>query len=452
MSFNIGLTGLNAASADLKVTGNNIANSGTVGFKESRAEFANLFVQSYGSISKTAIGSGARLAATPQQFTQGSLDYSDNVMDLAISGQGFFIMDENGSKSYTRAGAFQVDQDGYVVNSQGQKLQTYPRKDDNLYAVTEGVFVPELNDPEFDVGNLQSLQLPLENFPPTSTGKVVSKINLRSDAEAIRDINGTLVTFNQNDPDTYNYSTSATVYDTLGLPRNMTFYFQKTETPLTWNVYTDLGDWADPASPNTLTPITLEFDTTGNLVAPAADELQAFAFPDLSLYEPDNGAQIGTVQNPDIVPPLVDPTIYVNFTGMTQFGTQYTVNELSQNGNAVGRLSGLEVDSNGIVFSRYTNGQSKALGQVALANFNNPQGLQVVGNNAWIETAESGEHTYDAPGNGELGSVQSGALEASNVDVAEELVNLITAQRNYQANAKTVSTADQMVQTILNLQ
>jgi flagellar hook protein FlgE len=449
MSFNIGLTGLNAASADLKVTGNNIANSGTVGFKESRAEFSNLFVQSYGSISKTSVGSGAKVAATPQQFTQGSLDYTENVMDMAISGQGFFILDDEGNKAYSRAGAFQVDQDGYVVNSQGMKLQTYPLKDNNFYAINDSTFTeePARIVPEFNVGQLVNLQLPLENIEPTSTGKTVSNINLRSDAEPILAIDGvTPISFDQNDPDTYNYSTSVTVYDTLGSPRTMTYYFKKEPNPLEWSVYADLEGRIDDTAP--LTPITtLVFDANGALTTPT--ELLEIPF-DLALYEPSNGAQIGTVQSTN--PTVVNNIISVDFKNMTQFGTQYTVNELSQDGNAVGRLSGLEVDANGIVFSRYTNGQSKALGQVALANFNNPQGLQVMGNNTWIETAESGEHAYDAPGNGELGSIQSGALEASNVDVAEELVNLITAQRNYQANAKTVSTADQMVQTILNLQ
>ncbi|MBV5308605.1 flagellar hook protein FlgE [Chromatium okenii] len=449
MSFNIGLTGLSAASADLKVTGNNIANSGTVGFKESRAEFANLFVQSYGSISKTSVGSGAKLAATPQQFTQGSLDYTENVMDMGISGQGFFILkegDNNDSISYSRAGAFQVDKDGYVVNSQGQKLQTYAVKANDNYSTNDTAFIPVKTGEEFNIGDLQPLKLPLENQEPTSTGKTIVSVNLRSDAEAITSITAEPISFDQNDPDTYNYSTSVTVYDTLGLPRNLTYYFQKAADPaLTWNVYADLGNKIDDAEPLPILT-TLTFDANGKLTTPT--ELIDISLPDLALYDPPNGAKIGTATADG----SADGVISVDFSSMTQFGTQYTVNELSQNGNAVGRLSGLEVDVNGIVFSRYTNGQSKALGQVALANFNNPQGLQVIGNNAWIETAESGEHSYDAPGNGELGSIQSGALESSNVDVAEELVNLITAQRNYQANAKTVSTADQMVQTILNLQ
>ncbi|MBV5309728.1 flagellar hook protein FlgE [Chromatium okenii] len=449
MSFNIGLTGLNSSSSDLSVVGNNIANSGTSGFKKSRAEFANLFVQSYGSISKTSVGSGAKLAATPQQFTQGSLDYTENVMDMGISGQGFFIMkegDNNDSISYTRAGAFQVDKDGYVVNSQGQKLQTYAVKENNNYSTDQSLFIPVKSGEEFNVGDLRPLQLPLANQEPTTTGKTIVSVNLRSDAEPIKAIDGTVIEFNQNDPDTYNYSTSVTVYDSLGLPRNLTYYFRKVETdpPVpTWDVYADLDNKIDNTtalSPLVGSPLT--FDANGKLTSPTA--LIEMPFPDLALYNPKNGAEIGTA--------ATDGVISVDFSSMTQFGTQYTVNELSQNGNAVGRLSGLEVDVNGIVFSRYTNGQSKALGQVALANFNNPQGLQVMGNNSWIETAESGAHTYDAPGNGELGSIQSGALEASNVDVAAELVNLITAQRNYQANAKTISTADQMVQTILNLQ
>lgn len=439
MPFRIGLSGLNAAAADLEVTGNNIANTGTVGFKESRAEFADVFAQAYGGISKTAIGSGVRLAATTQQFSQGNLEYTENSLDLGINGEGFFVLEDADGISYTRAGAYQVDRNGYVVNSEGQRLQVYP-------PITEGT-----TETMFDNGNLSDLQLEFGDNPPQATTDISTTLNLRSDAVYIPDPEDTgdppaMVEFDHTDPSTYNYSSSITVYDSLGTPRTMTLYFQKTETELEWNVYAELDGW-NGDSPNTLEGQTVLFDSNGQLAPGQADVLD-FDF-DLTAgeYDPVNGATIGPLDDSGEATGIMS----VDIGGMTQYGTSYSVSELSQNGFTTGKLTGYDVDQTGVVFARYSNGQAAALGQVVLANFANPQGLQQLGDNTWAETYAAGDPLYGAPGSSNLGLIQSGALEASNVDIAEQLVNLITAQRNYQANAQTISTADEVTQTIINI-
>ncbi len=446
MPFNIGLSGLNAASQDLRVIGNNISNASTTGFKVSRVEFADVFSQSYGGISRTSIGSGVRVGAVTQEFTQGTIEFTGNSLDLAVNGEGFFVLDDNGSKVYSRAGAFQLDRDGHIVNSGGLRLQTYPPR-------TTGE-----TDSEFNIGQLSDLKLPLDDSAPLATSQVKAQINLRADADPPVDDTGVPVTdIDLNDPDTYNFSSSVTVYDSLGTPRTMTLYFLKPGTggppptpvvadPLKWKVYAELDGLTPAATPHTpANSFELEFDSNGKLLNPTG----ALDVPfDLANYDPINGATIGPI----------DPTtgegtgvVSLDLTGMTQFGTEYTVNDFSQDGYTTGRLSGLDIDQSGALFARYTNGQSALLGQVALANFTNPQGLQELGDNNWGETHGSGEPAYGAAGTSNFGLIHSGGLEASNVDIAEELVNLITAQRNFQANAQTISTADQVTQTIINI-
>lgn len=449
MPFRIGLSGLQAAAADLEVTGNNIANTGTIGFKESRAEFANVYSEAYGYISKTSIGSGVRLEAVTQQFSQGNLEYTENALDLGINGEGFFVLDNNGEQLYTRAGAFQVDKDGYVVNSAGQRLQVYPQKD------------PTSDAADFNVGQLSDLKLPLnDDSAALATSNINMDINLRSDAEELIDpATGAPYVMDTSDPDSYNYSTSMTVYDSEGTARTMTMYFAKTANPLEWNVYAELEGLNTGGTPpftptNTFTVI---FDSNGNLDVTAMGSSQATLTFDLTQYDPVNGATIGpldpttaTATSPNGLG--VNPgSITLDLSGMTQYGSKYSVNDLSQDGYTNGRLIAFDVNQNGVVYARYTNGRGDILGQVAMANFDNPQGLQQVGDNNWAESFVSGQPTFGVAGDGRLGAVQSGALEAANVDLAEELVNLITAQRNYQANAQTISTADQITQTIINI-
>ena len=422
MPFNIGLSGLNAAAADLKVTGNNISNSGTIGFKESRAEFANVFAHSYSYINKTAIGNGVRLAATPQQFHQGGLEYTQNGMDLAINGDGFFVIrDEVGQDrmNYTRAGAFQVDRDGYVVNSAGQRLQAYPPK------------IPGSTSAVFDTGKLDDLKLPLDTMAPKATTAVDAQFNLNADEP----VPTTAFAFGGSDPDptSYNWSTTYTVYDSLGKPRDATMYFRKTNAN-TWGVYVGMRNAAGVMGDKGSGATTLTFNSAGKYLSGGPIAVTAGPFTGIG----ENGAAALAFS--------------IDMSKSTQYhASRNTLNDLIQDGYSTGTLSGFDVDAAGVVFSRYSNGQSQILGQVAMANFKNAQGLQQLGENNWTESFGSGPPIYGAPGDARLGAIQSGAIETSNVNLTEELVNLITAQRNYEANAKTISTADQMTQTILNI-
>jgi len=357
-------------------------------------------------------------------------------LDLAINGQGFFVLNDGGSQVYTRAGAFQVDRDGYVVNSGGQRLQVFA-------PVEEGK-----TDTTFNTGKLTDLKLDFGDNAPTATTKIDSTINLRSDATQIMEADGvTPVTFDSTDPKTYNYSTSLTLYDSLGTPRTATMYFVKTADPLVWESHVQLDGAIDPTVFPAPDPQTLTFDSNGKLVDPTAAVDYEF---DMTNYEPVNGATIGPIDT-TATPPAGTNIVSIDYSGVTQYGTAYSVSDLSQDGYTTGRLTGFDVDQSGVVFARYSNGHSAELGEVGLANFANPQGLGQVGDNNWVATYAAGDPVYGDPGTSNLGTIQSGGLEASNVDIAEELVNLITAQRNFQANAQTITTADTITQTVINM-
>ncbi|MBK5962735.1 flagellar hook protein FlgE [Thiocystis minor] len=437
MAFNIGLSGLNAAAADLKVTGNNIANVGTTAFKQSRAEFGDIFTRSYGTISKTNIGAGVRLIANTQQFTQGTLEFTDNSLDLAITGRGFFVLNGEGNddNTYTRAGAFQVDDEGYIVNNGAPplRLQGFPPTDPT--------------DPKslFRTGLRSDMQINLGDSPPNATADIAAQINLRSDATP-----PTVATFSSDDPDSYNFSTSTTVYDSLGTPRAVTMYFIKKATPAgTWDAKVEM-DGRDPPDPKeVIETIPLTFDANGLLTAPAPNAKTPLTIP-MAKFKPVNGATVG----PDDPANGATGTNIINLdlTGTTQYGQSFAVTSLEQDGYTTGRITGVDADEAGVLFIRYSNGRALPLGQVALADFDNPQGLQQIGDNSWAETTSSGGPVVFAPGTGSLGTIQGGALETANVDLATELVNLITAQRNYQANSQTISAANTITQTILNIQ
>ena len=404
MPFRTALSGLNAASADLRVTGNNIANSGTTGFKQSRAEFADVYALAYAGISRTAVGAGVKLSSVTQQFTQGNVDFTGNNMDLALSGRGFFVLDDGGARSYTREGAFQVDREGYVINSAGKRLQAYPVQD-------------QLND-TFNTGTLADLRLSTTEAPPQATSRVEAAFNLASGTD---DLSG--VAFDAMDPATYDFTTSLKVYDSLGESHTAELYFRGAGG-LDWESYLSIdGVQIGGAA-------ALEFGADGLLTQPTAPI-------NFGAFVPANGAE------------PVD--IEFDFTSATQFGSSHNVDALRQDGYASGRLTGVDIDASGVASARFTNGQSLSLGQVAVASFSNPQGLQQVGENAWVETFAAGDPLYGVAGQGDFGLVQSGGLESSNVDIAEQLVNLITAQRNFQANSQVISTADAVTQTIINI-
>jgi flagellar hook protein FlgE len=404
MPFRTALSGLNAATADLRVTGNNIANSSTVGFKQSRAEFADVFALSYSGISQNAVGAGVRLSAVTQQFNQGNVNFTGNNLDLAVNGQGFFVLSDGGSQVFSRAGAYQVDRDGFVVNSAGQRLQSYPPSNAAGTA--------------FNTGMLGDLQLDASESAPQATSRVTATLNLSSEAADL-----SALPFDPSDPNTFTYTTSLTAYDSLGQAHTGTMYFRNIG-PLQWESHFAIdGTMVGGAQPMT-------FSSDGTLASP----LTPVAF---GAHDPGNGAE------------LMD--ISIDLSAATQFGNTSSVSALRQDGYTTGRLSSIDIGPSGVVLARFTNGQSRALGQVALANFPNPQGLQQLGNNAWATTFAAGEVVLGAAGSGNFGAIQSGGLEGSNVDLAEQLVNLITAQRNFQANAQVISTADTLAQTIINL-
>ncbi len=405
MSFSIALSGLNAASADLGVTANNIANANTTGFKSSRAEFGDVFGATAYGLARSASGQGTRLQQIAQQFKQGNINYTDNTLDLAISGEGFFTVKDGGGLAYTRAGAFGADREGFVINSAGQRLQVYP---------------PSASGTSFDTATLQDLQLATGESAPKATSALEVQSNLPAN-EGLP----TTTPFDAADPTSYSRTTSVTVYDTLGAAHTANLYFVKGANPNEW----ELNLTIDGAAAGAATPLV--FSDAGVLTAPAGGML---AVPPVTLT---NGAA-----------PL---NMSFDLNDTTQYGESFSVSQLSQNGYTTGRLIGLEVTTEGIVQGRYSNGQATALGKVAMASFTNPQGLQKLGDNAFAETYVSGSPIRGEAGSGSLGSIQSGALEGSNVDLTAQLVNMITAQRNFQANAQMIQTSDQITQTIINI-
>jgi flagellar hook protein FlgE len=405
MSFRISLSGMNAATADLNVTSNNIANANTTGFKEGRAEFGDVFAASSSGLSRMAIGAGVRLEAIAQQFGQGTIDFTGRNLDLAVSGQGFFTLSDKGAMVYSRAGNFGADRDGFVVNPAGQRLQVYQ---------------PNSTGTGFDTGRLGDLQLSTGDSPPNATTQVTVQSNLPADAAA-----PTTTPFDPTDPNSYNKTTSLTVYDSLGASHSQSLYFVKTANPNEWQLHTTIDGAAVGGAQ------TLQYSGSGTLVSPSPGQIA------LPAYTPTNGA------NP--------MALTMDLANSTQYGDSFSLSALTQDGYTTGRLTGIEVSPEGIVNARYTNGVSKPLGQVAMTNFSNPQGLQSLGNNAWAETAESGQPRRGQANAGEFGSIQGGGLEASNVDLTEQLVNMISAQRNFQANAQMIQTQDQITQTVINI-
>jgi len=403
MAFNIALSGINAASKDLEVTANNIANTGTTGYKGSRAEFAELFNSAGRNLSATAIGSGVRLADVAQQFGAGNVENTGSSLDFAISGDGFFTMRDGKGYSYTRAGAFQQNSNGYVVNAAGQHLQVFP---------------PTATG--FDTSALVDLQMTNAQSSAKATGSVGLTLNLPSDATA------PATAFDPTDAMSYNQATPFTAYDSLGASHSGTVYFVKNAAANSWNAYLYVdGVSAGP-------PQALSFNSSGALATPAGGKL---GFPALA------------------VSPGADPlTLSIDVTKATQFGNSYALSAINQDGYPSGTLSSIDVSSEGVVQAKYSNGQSSALGQLALANFSNLQGLRQLGNTDWAASFDSGTAVMGAAGQGTFGGVQSGALEASNTaDLTAQLVNMIKAQRNYQANAQVISTDDKLTQTIINI-
>jgi flagellar hook protein FlgE len=422
MSFQQGLSGLNTSSKNLEVIGNNIANANTFGAKSGRAEFADMYAGMLNATGGTNIGMGTQIATVAQQFSQGSVSATENPMDVAINGAGFFqVHDPSGSLLYTRNGQFKVDRDGFVVNNQGDKLLGY-------LADASGTVVQ---------GAASELRLPTAGISPQASSAVTMEMNLDSRASVVvPPASGAQVDF--NDPKTYTSATSMSAYDVKGQEVPLTIYYQKTGADQ-WNVYVTANGKpvSVDGSGNPLPSTAITYPTNG--AAPSAP-----AGP-VSLVIPATTDASGNVLNVAIDPMTLD------LSKSTQYGAQFAVTNLSQDGRSPGQLTSISIDPNGTIMARYSNGKTMAAGQFELATFRNPQGLQPLGGNAWAMSFASGDPIVGVPKSGTMGQLQSGALEESNVDLTAELVNMITAQRVYQANAQTIKTQDAILQTLVNL-
>ncbi len=410
MSFQQGLSGLNAASKNLEVIGNNVSNSNTVGFKGARAEFADVYANSLTGSGSSQIGIGTKVAAVAQQFTQGNVTSTSNSLDIAINGGGFYRMSNNGAITYSRNGQFQMDKLGYIVDASNKRLTGYS-------ATTSGTL---------STGAPTELNISTADLVPKPSTTIKGLFNLDSRSPV-----KTLAAFDATDPSTYTNSSAVSVFDGLGNSHTVQSFFVKT-APSTWDMLTTADgittNYTPPATP--VATARLVFNGTGT--APTTTP----ASPTVS-FPVTTGASAVSVA--------------IDYSKSTQFGSSFSVNSMSQDGYTSGRLSGFNTGADGIITGRYTNGQSAVLGQVVLANFVNPNGLQSLGNNAWAESSTSGSPLVGVPDSGSLGVLQSSAVEDSNVDLTAELVNMITAQRIYQANAQTIKTQDQVLQTLVNL-
>lgn len=414
MSFQQGLSGLNASSKALDVVGNNVANSSTVGFKSSNGHFADVYAASLTGGGSSQVGIGTSLSAVFQQFTQGNVTATSNPLDIAINGGGFFRVTRDNLVSYTRNGQFHTDNQGYIINDQNYRLTGY-------LATSTGTIVP--SDPG-------QIRIDTSNISPRATGDA-----LGGDATMVLNLDAsldvpTVGTFSYTNPLSYSYSTAQTVYDTLGVEHTLTYYFAKAPATGQWDVYATM-DGADPQSMG-----SLQFNTNGVLTS-----AMPMALPATWAVTTGAATPLGSGL----------PNWNVDFSGTTSFAGDSTVNSQYQGGFSQGALSSISISPDGIVLGNYSNGQTKNLAQVVLTTFPNVNGLLNVGNNLYQATAASGEGLDGTPGAGARGVLQASAVEESNVDLTAELVNMITLQRNYQANAQSIKTQDQIMQTIVNL-
>lgn len=409
MSFQQGLSGLNAASKSLEAIGNNVANSGTVGFKQSQVQFSDVYASTLTGSGASQIGIGTQIARVAQLFSQGNVTASNNPLDMAINGNGFFRMSTGGAISYSRNGQFILSKEGFIENASGGRLTGYMADANGVVAV----------------GAPTELRIDKADLAPQATSTYDLALTLDS-----RKGNLTAAGFDPNDPATFSDSTSAPVYDSLGNSHTLRTFYVKTAGGQ-WSVFaTNDGVPVNATTPPGLIG-TMSFNT--------------------------GGALTGTTPAPLVVPMAVTTgaatpfNITIDSTGTQQFAGNFGVSKQLPNGYYAGTLTTFAVSSNGDIVGRYNNGEVKTLGQVIMSDFANPNGLQNVGGNQWVETAESGVPMTSTPGSSGLGAVQSARVEESNVDLTSELVNMITAQRVYQANAQTIKTQDQIMQTLVNL-
>lgn len=537
MGFQHAIGGINAASKQLDVIGNNVANSGTIGFKGSRAEFADMYAANFYGVAATQTGLGVRTETIAQQFSQGNINTTGNQMDMAISGNGFFVLNDPNGISYSRNGQFKIDREGFIVNNGGSNLQGWAvdpvtgkilegsrtdLKVDNTLLIGRPTDFPggvNASPVKFEL-NIDSRSAPLNTIPTPTLSAASSTEATTSDRIRYVEVAGKYVAVQQNttrtaplpsvevgqvgtvaagvftpilptefhptsfnyldptsgttqayvpgpivapatlpvvpgtsvilsgvfdpsNPNTYTHTTSTKIYDSLGNPYTMNIYLVKKDMAGTspnvtspWDVYVNVLDpiTGMPITTGLTNPQTVEFDTKGMITG--ASEMSFGTF------------------TPSATPPDVaaDPIqISLDLAGTTQQGASFAVNKIIQEGYGPSVVTNLEVSKEGVISARYSNGQNKAIGQVILANFPNQQGLQPIGNNRWIQTYQSGTPAYNNPGSTNTGLIQAQSLEDANIDLTAELVNMITAQRFYQANAQTIKVQDAVLQSVINL-
>ncbi|NQZ86936.1 MAG: flagellar hook protein FlgE [Colwellia sp.] len=460
MSFNIALSGLNAAQKDLDVTSNNIANVNTTGFKESRAEFVDVYASSLLAAGKTKVGDGVLTADVAQQFQQGSIQFTNNALDLAITGNGFFATVpelDSLETSYTRAGQFKLNDSNFVVNSGGGYLLGFPVNSDG-------------SSSSVSLSTAEPVLIPTSSGAPTQTSEVDIRMNLPAGDSYI---SGSPGNFDNEDALTYNHSTSVTTFDSLGDSHIMTYYFVKEDPTAAapsgsnkWLIFAAVDstmiDLADPngnavadlrvggavSGPSTVIGGRLEFDSSGDFIAQYPDAASGgFRTVALGSAILSNGADDTQTIAIDFNLDATGP----NSNEPTQFASNFEVTALEQDGLAVGRLTGIDIGADGLIRATYSNGTSEPLSRIALVNFANEQGLTQIGNSAWKESISSGEALAGEGGSGTFGTINSSALEQSNVNLTAELIDLISAQRNFQANSRALEVDNQLNQTILQI-
>lgn len=438
MSFGIALSGISAAQKDLDTTANNIANVSTTGFKESRAEFANVYASSIFSSGKTKVGDGVATSQVAQQFHQGALKFTNNSLDLAITGDGFFAMTPDlGSRdmTYTRAGAFKLNKDNFIVDSQGNLLQGF-QTDPSTGATTS-----------VSLSTTTAIQIPDSAGAPRSTTNIYTTMNLDS-----RLTSPSVTPFSPTDIATYNSSTSTTIYDSLGEAHVLGMFFSKlpsagpgSNSQWSVNLTIDGQDLTGVGGSGMTTAVTIDFDTNGQPVPAPLNPVGLLG-----------GVATG-ISNILTNGATFPANMAVNWrdssgtTNPTQYASKFEVTGLEQDGATVGRLTGIDIDAGGKIVASYSNGDSSFLGQIAIARFGNVQGMRQVGNTAWKKSLDSGEPLAGEANTGTFGTINSSALESSNVNLTNELVDLIAAQRNFQANSRALEVNSTLQQTVLQI-
>lgn len=489
MGFQQGLSGLNISSRALDAVGNNIANSQTVGFKTSTAIFADVYANALvGGAPIGQVGAGGAITTIAQAFTQGNVTASNNPLDIAINGNGFLRFQpslSDATASYSRNGQLFMDKDGYIVNAQNMYLNAYPSTDGITIDQTETVPI------QIDASQLPPRVTGFNNTLQGGTGGVQVGLNLdvrdkRADMGGIPPNDGagweSLEAWNWTDPsginpNMYNYSTSVSIFDQKGESHVLTMYFRRIGLDdgsgegiggTSWDVHVVLdnlyeipmqnqlsGERSDPTGA-ALPTTGMQFTAAGQLDQTTANSLWVLDLEN-AVDSAGNTINLTTFPN-DLFPPTStfggatdNYDLTLDFDNATMFGSGFDVSKLTQDGYAPGRISGIAIDKDGMITARYSNGQTKVQGQIVLSTFTNPNGLQPLGNNMWAETSASGQPLAGVPNSGARGAVQSGAVEESNVDLTAELVDMIVLQRAYQANAQTIRTQDQILNTLVNL-